>query len=323
MLPRDYLLIGDELVEDRDHTAKFGLQNGPDGLALECDNGMREVVGWGDLVYEEYYEGTPAIKGRDGEVLSRLYINNSYASTGNNSADFEYVRREPKTAQQGDGATVQITLTMGNMPPIIHSVDCPSDYLGNIPQVLPPLLGNRSFSCSLNVTDPNGDEDIVSSFATLYYQHTPIRHVQGTPQDISMLLTPLDAPGLYTIHITATDQGNLTSEVFIIEFEYLASIGVGVSPVILAWDGLQLHTPGIEQEITLRSLGNAPAQISMENAINHTHFTVDWDGISFELQNQLERSILPGSTHVLSLAPIVHQMPLSGVLAGHIAISVR
>jgi len=70
--PGGILLIGEEDVRPApDHVTSLDLQNGPDGIRLTDGAGVVDVVGWGDPLFHEYYEGSPAPDAPLGSSLAR------------------------------------------------------------------------------------------------------------------------------------------------------------------------------------------------------------------------------------------------------------
>jgi hypothetical protein len=65
-------LIGEADVQPTpDYSAPLDLQNGPDGVRLRDLSGVADVVGWGEPLFQEYYEGAPAFDAPSGLSLSR------------------------------------------------------------------------------------------------------------------------------------------------------------------------------------------------------------------------------------------------------------
>ena len=59
--PRGFFVIGEEgVLPGPDAVTALDLQNGPDGCRLTDPVGGTDVVGWGSLGFEEYFEGEPA-----------------------------------------------------------------------------------------------------------------------------------------------------------------------------------------------------------------------------------------------------------------------
>jgi hypothetical protein len=70
--PKGFFLIGEEgVVPAPDAVAGLDLQNGPDACRLVDPYGGSDVVGWGDLVFMEYYEGEPAEDAASGSSIGR------------------------------------------------------------------------------------------------------------------------------------------------------------------------------------------------------------------------------------------------------------
>jgi hypothetical protein len=61
LAPGEIFLIGEADVEPGpDYVTSLDLQNGPDGVRLSDGNSVVDVVGWGEPLFQEYYEGAPA-----------------------------------------------------------------------------------------------------------------------------------------------------------------------------------------------------------------------------------------------------------------------
>lgn len=61
------------------------IQNGPDAVRIRRGEFILDLVGWGDLEYEEYFEGRPALDVHSGEALGRVPDG---IDTANNESDF-------------------------------------------------------------------------------------------------------------------------------------------------------------------------------------------------------------------------------------------
>jgi hypothetical protein len=67
-----FFVIGEDGVRPApDGLTALDLQNGPDGCRLTSPSGLKDVVGWGDLAYGEYYEGVPAADVPSGWSIGR------------------------------------------------------------------------------------------------------------------------------------------------------------------------------------------------------------------------------------------------------------
>lgn len=71
--PGAIFLIGEADVQPApDHVTALDLQNGPDGLRLTDGHKVVDVVGWGEPLFQEYYEGSPAADAPSGNSLARV-----------------------------------------------------------------------------------------------------------------------------------------------------------------------------------------------------------------------------------------------------------
>lgn len=70
--PGEFFVIGEEyLGPEADLVTDLDLQNGPDGCRLTSFDGSMDVLGWGDLVFTEYYEGQPCNEVASGSSIGR------------------------------------------------------------------------------------------------------------------------------------------------------------------------------------------------------------------------------------------------------------
>jgi hypothetical protein len=70
--PERFFLVGEDRVTPLpDAITELDLQNGPDACRLIDPSGLLDVVGWGNLDFEEYYEGGPAPDAGSGSSIAR------------------------------------------------------------------------------------------------------------------------------------------------------------------------------------------------------------------------------------------------------------
>jgi hypothetical protein len=70
--PGEILLIGEEaVVPPPDYVTALDLQNGPDAVRLTNGADVVDVVGWGEPLFDGYYEGEPAPDASSGNSLAR------------------------------------------------------------------------------------------------------------------------------------------------------------------------------------------------------------------------------------------------------------
>lgn len=70
--PGEMFLVGEvDVLPTPDYVAALDLQNGPDGVRLTDGAGPVDVVGWGEPLFQEYYEGRPAADVQSGLALAR------------------------------------------------------------------------------------------------------------------------------------------------------------------------------------------------------------------------------------------------------------
>jgi hypothetical protein len=86
MAPHSFWVIGEaRVLPTPDFVEDLDLQNGPDGCRLVRADGTQDVVGWGDLIYSEYYEGTPSVRSPSGSSIGR---DPDGSDSDDNSVDF-------------------------------------------------------------------------------------------------------------------------------------------------------------------------------------------------------------------------------------------
>ncbi|MFH1502375.1 MAG: lamin tail domain-containing protein [Candidatus Eisenbacteria bacterium] len=70
--PGELFLVGESsVVPAPDYVTALDLQNGPDGVRLTDGVSVVDVVGWGEPLFHEYYEGSPAVDAPSGSSLAR------------------------------------------------------------------------------------------------------------------------------------------------------------------------------------------------------------------------------------------------------------
>lgn len=86
-----FFVVGEEAVTPvPDAVTDLDLQNGPDACRLVSPERASDVVGWGEHVYPEYYEGQPAVAASSGLSLGR---DPDGDDSNNNAADFIELER--------------------------------------------------------------------------------------------------------------------------------------------------------------------------------------------------------------------------------------
>jgi len=84
--PGQMLVVGEaDVLPPPDYTTPLDLQNGPDGVRLTDGVDPVDVVGWGEPLFQEYYEGQPAADALSGLSLAR---SPDCFDHGDNSLDF-------------------------------------------------------------------------------------------------------------------------------------------------------------------------------------------------------------------------------------------
>jgi hypothetical protein len=85
--PQGFFVIGEEgVLPPAEVVTELDLQNGPDGCRLTDPAGLTDVVGWGDLGFQEYFEGEPAADVGSGWSIGR---DPDGSDSGSNRLDFK------------------------------------------------------------------------------------------------------------------------------------------------------------------------------------------------------------------------------------------
>jgi hypothetical protein len=70
--PGEAFVVGEvDVLPPPDYATPLDLQNGPDGVRLTDGESPVDVVGWGEPLFQEYYEGSPADDAPSGMALAR------------------------------------------------------------------------------------------------------------------------------------------------------------------------------------------------------------------------------------------------------------
>ncbi len=84
--PGQMFVVGEvNVLPPPDYATPLDLQNGPDGVRLTDGVDPVDVVGWGEPLFQEYYEGHPAVDAPSGLSLAR---SPDCFDHGDNSLDF-------------------------------------------------------------------------------------------------------------------------------------------------------------------------------------------------------------------------------------------
>jgi hypothetical protein len=319
MGPASYLLIGeDDITPEADIEVDLSLQNGPDAVKLVCED-YTDVVGWGELSYEEYFEGTPAASGPEGSVLSRKFESigdKSYVvDTGNNSFDFTYIERSAHSSLQENEIMIHIGVA-DSTPDILAIENCTDDMTQDGYQLLPGKDENSTFSCDVAADDANGADDILMIRARVYYNGTEVSEYSQPFEDGFSITFPVtQQAGEYMLGIQVADNTTWSDEVFV-SLQIISSIGITLFPTQLFWEDAMPGTVQSHKVVTINNTGNVPVRLTLTNELAESGIDFDtlWQGTSKLLQQLLQlQNVLPyKKAEELHIAPQVQSMTKAG-----------
>jgi hypothetical protein len=219
-IPSDgFFLIGEDTVlPEPNFITALDLQNGPDAVRLTHNGTVIDLVGYGDLAYPEYYEGTPAPDVSDGSSLSRT----GGLDTDSNIDDFTESAPTPQTTSGQDGSVlIQITVEEPLLDQLI--IDFPDDDpLTPGIQILPLAGSVRDINVSVWLIDESlSDTSVVTlTLQGIIYEAT-LQYGNQTEQHFTAVVElPFYEPaGNCTITVQAVSGSKQKTETLV--FEYL------------------------------------------------------------------------------------------------------
>ena len=246
-----YYLIGeDDVLPAPDSISSLGLQNGPDGCRLLKEGAVMGTLGWGDLEYPEYYEGSPA---EDGGLLIRI------DDTGNNSADFEAREYVPHSSS---GGNLNIILEVERKVPSFHKIYLTDDMDAEGFQISPYPGRIRSAELTVEMKDCEEVREVQVGFDGL---NEAVKDGCNYSTTIELLYSM--EPGDYKISITALSSTGHTNQTNV-SFEYLSLRALDVDSSDLSFSDDIKEIIGdsdadTKEKPTIRNTGNVDIDIGL------------------------------------------------------------
>lgn len=276
MQPYTFFSIGEDEVLLADEISELKLQNGPDSLRLNYANQTIETIGWGNHEFSEYYLDKPAVD-TSGKMLERNYTLLTseilFSQSLSNLDDFlpaEYrdVRNQHFSISQlflpnASQVDVSYVFTIENKAPELYGGDFLEEDISSTGghQI---LVGEDSLlSVSLNMTDPNGLDDVSTIGYELHYGLDVF--AEGVVDSIwseqlllgSIPFSTAYPTGTYTLVVWAIDSQDAQSAKVGFEFTLDSVLGVSVEPNILIFEqNSQNHTVNV----SISNTGNIEIQ---------------------------------------------------------------
>jgi hypothetical protein len=254
-----FYLVAEQQVPYADIVTKLVLGNGPDSVRLLYNNSVVSTVGYGNLSFEDYFEGLPTI-----DVTSKALIRNStmtntnyfFSQTRNNSFDFYGANVSPRnqlqSSSQGVIQNVTVTIRVVNNPPLFSQVIIAQ----NASDI--SLVNGWQLPIVANVTDADGVDDVTSLEIRIYDNTTLMQSVFYTNTSrmlLSLNFVPL--PKKYLFVAIAADSHN-ESAVYQTIITFAPVIGVQIHA---NQDDLEKSNGYYTGSVTVQNTGNVPISL--------------------------------------------------------------
>lgn len=296
-----YYLIGEsDVLPAPDKIARLGLQNGPDGCRLVNQGAVMGTLGWGELEYPEYYQGSPA---EDGGLLVRIN------DTGNNSIDFQAMEYVPHSSS---GGSISIILSVERKVPSFRNIYLTDDMEAQGFQISPYPGRQRSAEVIVEMKDC---EEIREVKVGLDGYHEAAK--EGCNYSSTIELDYNMDPGDYRISVSAVSSTGHTNKTNV-SFEYLSLRALDVDSSELSFsddiDEIIGDTDtNTKDKPTIRNIGNVDIDIGLmgtslsdgERQIELDNMEYSFDG--FSTTNRLNASLQTGGLNL----PVGDLIPLS------------
>jgi hypothetical protein len=252
LAPYNYYLIAEDKVSfSADFITSLKIENGPDGIRVLKDDLILETIGWGDLVFTEYYQGTSLPKPDNGEFLIRNhYFEDSqlnYSQTNNNSYDF-YLTNTYIPQSSAGSKKIIISFEVLEKYLLFQNINFTDDDLftdGYQVSPLPNQAKEINFEISLNYSQGcNQIESLIFEFNSNDYPMTRIDNSESCIFSGSFFLDYSLAPTKYQINLTVNTTENMINST-IIEFDYLAMSSFSVDSFRLDFSNISMSKDNI------------------------------------------------------------------------------
>lgn len=340
IMPNSYFLIGESSV-DADAQSTLDLQNGPDSVRLVFNNSVVDLVGYGNLAFVEYFEGSPALDTSEGYSLSRI----EGVDSDNNADDFYVIEPSP---QKSNSNMMLLQINVENPKIAEISAELEDDDLDTAGIQLMPDAGKiRLVEISVELYEPTGlsnESDVNVLFESESYSLSLVDYNETWQRFSRMIGLDFDLnPGNHTILISASD--NTRTSDLELSFEYLPMLAIELDSSFVnvsSQPGSFIEVIGdldlsTQKSPTLRNIGNVDVEIGvMASLLESESGTISPENIACSLGqdliskqqlstqlNYLGQSIAVGTSRELSYEVYVPQETMPGSYAGSIIIGGR
>jgi len=214
-----YFLIGEiDVLPTPDHITALDLQNGPDSCRITTA-GHSDTIGWGTLLFDEYYEGSPATDVSDTSLSRYSYQldNITYHNdSDDNSVDLFASSRIPRSSS---GQSIDITYEVAeDQISLACTIEDDDTYAagyqiapvpGDVRDMIVQCNVSHDSDCSIVVVTVDDMELASSAYNST---HCSLEGYHAIDFD--------EPPGNYTLTINATDSASMNSTTLV--FTYLS-----------------------------------------------------------------------------------------------------
>lgn len=235
--PKSHYLIAEDLVNS-DFNTSLSLQNG--GSATD---GVRIIDSLGNIVDTVLYdspntnflqgEGIEAPSAPEGKSLSRIFLNDSYQDTNDNSIDFEVTDPNPtkKEVQGSSSSDIALEINiLSSKPEIINATILEDDDpVKQGVQILPNPDSKRSVNFEVYATDVDSSDNIAFAVAEFQNQNFSLNRIWNNQNDVlfngSIDINYFMPANNYSIQLKVFDnQSNSDLKIVYFDFEELLSL---------------------------------------------------------------------------------------------------
>lgn len=298
-----YLIGGSEVLPTPDVVITLSLQNGPDAIKLTKNNETADLVGYGELAFEEYFLGGPAVDAKDSPLVR-------HSSTNNNKKDFSsdplYL---PHTFFTTDQLEIVINTTIqeiGIRGVILQDQDPTKSGI----QVMPIPEQSKIIPVSI-IAETNtrcDDLELELSFKGKSYSPELLSDNDTVCTFLEEIrLESTDDAGEYELIVSLNSKEN--SDLFAtktIEFEYARLLAFKFKKAKFSFNTNDPKTK-FKGDTMIQNLGNTP--INLELSTPSANFTLVSGNAVLE-KNMLNLHLMPGSSKNLNFTVMGHSKRL-------------
>lgn len=338
---RGYFLVAEPNVSSAaNFVTDLDLQNGPDSVRLRRNLTVIDTVGYGNLLFGEYYEASPAAPAREGYSLSR-----SGPDTNNNSKDFVESVPSPQSNRQ-DSIVVLLNVFEPSVGfGSVFVADDDPDAPGV--QVVPIAANTKQVMVGAVIIDPEGvsNSSVVAVVGGRSYQLTVVSaNLTHAAFSGNVGMRFFDPAGNYTVVFSAVSGKKSGSRV--LSFEYLSLAAIAIDASSLNFSGLpnslvqQVGDSDMStaKSSTVHNVGNTDIElglsgtdfISGSGSVSISNMEVclgtsfGQDSVSIaSFAQYIPSAISPDEKRPLSYRMYIPQSAVSGSYAGSLFVSAR